>query len=228
MALSPRLRRALLWPTLAVVLIWLVFLLEYVLGVEWAIYGIAPRRLYALRGIFFTPFLHGDWGHILSNTLPLFSLMALILYFYPRVAVRALLMIYLGTGVTMWLLADPEAMFMPMRASTYHIGASGVIYGMVTFLAWTGIFRRNVRAIAIALVVVFYYGGLVWGVFPGQVGISWEGHLLGALVGVFVAYWFRDRIEEAEARRKPSWEDHPDEERFFLPRDTFDRNKYQR
>lgn len=227
MAISPRLQRALVWPGAAVLLIWLVFLLEVLLSTEWAIYGIAPRRIFALRGIFFTPFLHGDWTHLLSNTFPLFTLMALILFFYPRVAASALLMIYLGTGVTMWLFADPEAIFQPLSPASYHIGASGIIYGMVTFLAWTGIFRRSLRSIAIALIVVFYYGGLIWGIFPGEARISWEGHLLGALVGIFTAYWFRGRIERDEERRKPSWEDSPEDEQYFLPRDTFRRNKYQ-
>ncbi len=228
MTISTKLRRAIIWPLATLAVIWLVFILEQASGSEWFIYGIAPRKAYAARGILTAPFLHGDLGHILSNSLPLFSLMALILFFYPRVAIPALVMIYLGTGVTMWLFADPEVIFQAYPRANYHIGASGVVYGMVTFLAWNGIFRRNLKAIAIALVVVFYYGGLVWGVFPVQERVSWEGHLLGALVGVFVAYWFRDRIELDEEKKPPSWELEPQEEHDFLPRDVFDRKKFER
>ena len=96
---------------------------------------------------------------------------------------------------------------------------------MASFLAFTGFFRRNIRAIAISLVIVFYYGGMIWGVLPIQEGVSWEGHLLGALVGIFAAYWYRKRIEQAEERQVPSYELEPDEEQYFLPRDTFNQRQ---
>jgi membrane associated rhomboid family serine protease len=159
---------------------------------------------------------------LLSNSLPLLVLMGMILYFYPRVARAALLLIYIGTGVAMWMFADPEAMFSLGRVS-YHIGASGVVYGMAAFLAFTGFFRRNIRAIAISLIIIFYYGGMIWGVLPIQEGVSWEGHLMGALVGVFAAYYFRDRIEQSEARIKPNYGE--EESQYFLPRDTFGRKE---
>lgn len=228
MAISEKLRRAIVWPLVTLSLIWIVFALEYISGSNWFIYGIAPRKMHAIGGIFTAPFLHGDIGHIISNSIPLFTLMALILFFYPRVAKSVLLMLYLGTGVAMWLFADPEVIFQAYPKSNYHIGASGVVYGMVTFLAWNGIFRRNLKAIAIALVVVFYYGGLIWGVLPLQERVSWEGHLLGALVGIFAAYWYRDRIEDDEKRKPASWEIEPDEEHPFLPPDTFERKKHER
>lgn len=218
MATSNRLKRALSWPVTVLALIWGVFLLERLFGAEWYIYGIAPRQTYALRGIFTTPFLHGSWAHLLSNSLPLLVLMGMILYFYPRVARAVLLLIYIGTGVTMWLFADPEAMFSLSKVS-YHIGASGVVYGMAAFLAFTGFFRRNIRAIAISLIIIFYYGGMIWGVLPIQEGVSWEGHLMGALVGVFAAYYYRDRIEQSEARVKPNYGE--EESQYFLPRDAF-------
>lgn len=218
MATSNRLKRALSWPVTVLALVWGVFLLERLFGAEWYIYGIAPRQTYALRGIFTTPFLHGSWAHLLSNSLPLLVLMGMILYFYPRVARSVLLLIYIGTGVTMWLFADPEAIFSFSKVS-YHIGASGVVYGMAAFLAFTGFFRRNIRAIAISLIIIFYYGGMIWGVLPIQEGVSWEGHLMGALVGVFAAYYYRDRIEQSEARVKPNYGE--EESQYFLPRDAF-------
>ena len=225
MVFKDRLKRAITWPLAILLVIWLVFILEQITGSQWFVYGIAPRKTYALRGILTTPFLHGSWAHLLSNTPPFLVLMAMILFFYPRVAFSALLTIYLGTGVTMWLFADPESMLSAFGRTNYHIGASGVVYGMASFLAFTGFFRRNVRAIAISLVIVFYYGGMIWGVLPTQEGVSWEGHLLGALVGIFAAYWFRKRIEEAEERKVPSYELEQEEEQFFLPRDVFNRRR---
>jgi membrane associated rhomboid family serine protease len=226
MAIATRLRRAISWPIYLLILIWIIFIFDYYTGGDWFIYGIAPRKTFALRGIFTAPFLHGSWAHLLSNTPPFFVLMAMILYFYPRVAVPVLLLIYLGTGLMMWLFADPEA-FLSLGRVNYHIGASGVVYGMAAFLATNGIVRRNVRAIAIALVIVFYYGGLIWGVLPIKEGVSWEGHLLGAVVGIFAAYWFRHRIEEAEQRNVPDYELNPEEEQYFLDRDTFDKRKWE-
>jgi len=219
MAFSPRLKRAISWPLFLLICIWVIFILEQAFHAEWFTYGVAPRKIYALRGILTTPFLHGSWSHLLSNTPPFFVLMGMILYFYERVAIPALLLIYLGTGITMWLFADPEAIFSAYNRVSYHIGASGVVYGMATFLAFTGLFRRNIRAIAISLVIVFYYGGMIWGVLPMKEGVSWEGHLLGALVGIFTAYWYRDRIEQAEVNRRV-YED--DDEKPFLPRDVFE------
>lgn len=225
MAFTQRLKHAIGWPLALLAIIWLVFLLEQATASEWFIYGIAPRKTYALRGILTTPFLHGSWAHLLSNSAPFLVLMAMIIFFYPRVAFSVLLLIYLGTGITMWLFADPEALFSAFNRANYHIGASGVVYGMASFLAFTGFFRRNIRAIAISLIIVFYYGGMIWGVLPTQEGVSWEGHLLGALVGVFTAYWFRQRIEEAEIRKKPSYELEQEEEQYFFPRDIFNRKK---
>lgn len=221
MTFSQRLKHSITWPIVILIVIWAIFLIEQGLGADWYVYGIAPRKTFAWRGIFTTPFLHGSLGHIISNSIPFFALMAMILFFYPRVAVSVLLVLYLGTGVTMWLFADPEALFSPYGQVSYHIGASGVVYGMASFLAFTGFFRRNVRAIAISLVVVFYYGGMIWGVLPIKEGVSWEGHLMGAVVGVFAAYWFRQRIEQAEERKVPAYELEEEEEQYFLPRDTF-------
>lgn len=225
MALSQRLKTAIVWPVGLALLMWGVFILEQLTLSDWFIYGIAPRQTFALRGIFTTPFLHGSWAHLISNTPPFLALMGMILFFYPRVAVSVLLVIYLGTGVTMWFFADPEAIFSISNRVSYHIGASGVVYGMASFLAFTGFFRRNIRAIAISLVIVFYYGGMIWGVLPMKEGVSWEGHLLGAIVGVLAAYWFRGRIEKAEERQVPSYELEPEEERYFFPRDVFQRRK---
>lgn len=213
MELTQRLRNSIMRPVSLLLIIWLVFVLDHVLGFQWASYGVLPRDSSGIKGIFFMPLLHGSWGHLLSNTPPLFALMAMLWFFYPRIAAPAFLMIYVLSGLATWTFA---------RAGVYHIGASGVIYGLVAFLFWNGLFRRNMKAIVISLIVLFYYGGLFMGILPGQQGISWDGHLLGALAGIFTAYIFRRYKEHEETEAPPDYgpEEPP---RSFLPSDTFDR-----
>lgn len=198
---------------------WLVFALETLTGSNWYWLGIYPRDYEHLWGILFSPFLHGDWGHLLANTPPVFSLMFLLFFFYPRMAPKALTVLYLLTGAAVWVFGR----------EVFHIGASGVVYALALFLAWSGIVRRNMKAIAIALVVLFYYGGMIVGIVPGQPGISWESHLLGAIVGVLTAYLFKDSSEPNEARKKHSYElEEPEPEAPFLDPDTFKQTKRER
>ena len=201
-------------PIVFIIVLWVIHLLPFDLGM----YGVYPRTSWGLRGVFFMPLIHGDWGHLISNTPPLFVLSAMVLFFYRKVAVQSFIMIYLLSGLAVWLFARP----------VFHIGASGVIYGLVAFVFWNGIFRRNIKAIVLALIVMFYYGGLFVGILPGQEGISWEGHLFGGVVGIFVSYWMKDDIEQDEEKKSYSWENEPQTERNFLDRDTFEQTKEQR
>lgn len=222
--LSKRLKDSLLIPAYTVLILWVIHALQYVSGVSLGWLGVFPREWWGLKGVLFSPFIHGDWGHLISNTPPLFVLSAMVLFFYRRIAIPAFIMIYLLTGMAVWAFADLFEM-----ARHFHIGASGVIYGLVAFVFWNGVFRRNIRAIALALIMVFYYGSMVYGILPGQEGISWESHLLGALVGIFTSFWYKDVIEKEEVRQKYSWEtEEATEETFFLDRDTFERTKMER
>ncbi|NNE29487.1 MAG: rhomboid family intramembrane serine protease [Saprospiraceae bacterium] len=205
-------------PMILVGILFAVHLLQIVTG--WPIYywGIYPRKVIGLRGILFAPFIHGDWAHLLWNSFPLIALSIIFFYFYPRVAKPSLLMIYFLTGIGVWLFGN----------SNFHIGASGVIYGMLSFVMFTGIFRRNVKSIILGLIILFFYQGFFSGLIPKE-GVSWESHLFGALTGVFAAYFYKDLIEEDEIPRTPSWELEPSQEsRFYLPRDTFEKTKRQR
>ncbi|NJL76973.1 MAG: rhomboid family intramembrane serine protease [Saprospiraceae bacterium] len=159
--------------------------------------------------------------HLLSNSIPLFVLSVIILFFYRKVALSSFLILYLVTGLTVWIFA---------RGNTYHIGASGVVYGLVSFVFWMGIFRRSVKAIILALIVTVLYSGMFLGVLPNQEGISWESHLLGGLVGIFAAYWFKDDLEPDDEKPTYSWENEPEllERPFFLNRDAFDKKKSER
>lgn len=213
------LRRSLYVSSFFVLVMWLVFLLETVLGANWYAFGIYPRSFEHIGGILTSPFLHGDWGHLLANTPPVFSLLFLLFFFYPRMAPKALATLYILTGAAVWVFAR----------EVFHIGASGVVYALATFLAWSGIVRRNIKAIAIALVVLFYYGGMFVGIVPGQPGISWESHLLGAIVGILIAQLFKNIVEPNEEKKPHSYElEEPQPEKPFLDPNTFDQTKRAR
>lgn len=220
-SIKARFSQSLLLPFYIVVGLWVIQLFQSLTGTDLGTYGIYPRRVFGLKGIVFSPMLHSGWPHLLSNTPPLFVLTAIILFFYRRVAWASFFMIYFLTGITVWLFA---------RDNAFHIGASGVIYGLVAFVFWNGVFRRNLKSIVLALLVVFYYGGMFVGIVPGQASnISWESHLLGGLVGILASFWFKDRIERDERPKLYSWETEPaPEERYFLGRDAFEKTKEER
>lgn len=205
-----------------IVVIWCVHLFQFVSTIDLGFLGVRPRVLYGLRGILFSPLIHGDFQHLISNSAPMIVLMTMIKFFYPRVAWRSFIMVYVLSGLAVWLLARP----------VFHIGASGVVYGLVSFVFWSGIFRRNIKSVVLALIVTFLYSGILAGVVPGQEGISWESHLLGGFVGIFVAYWYKEEIEKDEKPQPlPDWklqEENPLDRPFFLDKDVFNKTKEQR
>ncbi len=182
--------------------LWIVKLYEYYAGIS-LIYalGLYPRSLFGIVGIFTSPFVHGDFFHLFSNTVPFIILGGGILFFYPLLAKKVFLYIYLLTGMSVWLFARPS----------YHIGSSGLIYGFAAFLFFSGIFRRDLKSIAVAIAVAFLYGGMVTGLFPAGAGVSFESHLLGAVVGSLCAFSYKNikadkEIEEKEQVPNPIFE----------------------
>ena len=182
-----------------VILLWIVHLLNWSLGLHLEQYGIVPRHFEGLPGIFFAPLVHKDFAHLISNSLPLLVLGVGMLYLYPNAAFTVIPVIYLGTGLIVWLLGRPS----------FHIGASGLIYGLAIYIFVAGLLRRDVRAIAAALLVYFLYGTLVWGVLPLQPGVSWETHLAAAILGLLLAFMFRHR--DVRPRKRYAWEDEEDD-----------------
>jgi membrane associated rhomboid family serine protease len=174
-----------------------VFLLSLALELDLRRLGILPRDLYGIFGIITAPFVHASFSHLISNTIPLIVLGWSIFFFYAKVSSRVFLVVYLITGFLVWLLAR----------EVYHIGASGLVYALVSFLFFSGIFRKDNKSIAIALLVTFLYGGVVWGVMPGQKGISWESHLFGAVAGLISAFAFR----KIDPPKKYEWENEEDD-----------------
>lgn len=166
-----------------IVLIWGVYFLDCLLPISLTQYGIRPRYWRGLLGIFFSPFLHANLFHILSNTVPLFFLTAALYIFHPKKATFLwLASVVLGGGL-LWLFGN----LLSSRGGV-HVGASGVIFSLITFFIAQGIFKKTLTSLLLALVTFFLYGGVLWGVLPSaRCYVSWEGHLYGALTGVFLA-----------------------------------------
>lgn len=142
------------------------------------LYGVRPRQLVGLEGILFAPLLHAGWAHLISNTIPLLVLGWLMLAGGTRQFVTATAVVWLISGVGTWLIGSPGV----------HLGASGIAFGWLVFLLVRGLFLWNVKQIFVALLLFFFWGGMLWGLLPGQPGISWEEHLFGALGGLISAW----------------------------------------
>jgi membrane associated rhomboid family serine protease len=179
-----------------VALLWLIQLSDSALDLGPADFGVRPREWSGLPGILFAPLLHGGFEHLLANTPPLLVLGTAMLYLYPNCVTVVLPAIYLGPGVAVWLFA---------RGGAAHVGASGLVYGLASYIFVAGVIRRDRRAIAAALVVCFMYGALVWGVLPIKFGVSWETHLAAALIGVVLAVALRRR--DIPPRVRYAWEE---------------------
>ena len=178
-----------------VAFLWLIQSVNTAFDLGLGRFGVRPREWSGLPGIVLAPLLHASFGHLIANTAPLLVLLTAMLHLYPGSAVRALPAIFLGPGAAVWLLG---------RASV-HIGASGVVYGLVAHIFLAGVIRRDRRAIAASLLVYFLYGSLAWGVLPIQPGLSWETHLAGGLIGALSAMALR-RLD-IPPRRRYAWED---------------------
>lgn len=161
-----------------VLVLWGIFFIDAVIPYDFCQWGIQPRSARGLVGIFTSPFLHGSLKHIASNSVPVFVLLMTLVTFYRQRAAVAVIGIAVIGGGLVWLLGR----------SASHVGISGLIYGLTTFLIAAGIFQKKFKSIVISIVVVVVYGGIMWGVMPGQYWISWEGHLFGAVAGVMMAY----------------------------------------
>jgi membrane associated rhomboid family serine protease len=167
-------------PFRLVFLMWLCFFIDFAYGISFSNFGIVPRSLIGSVGIFTGPLIHGNIYHLVSNTVPLLFLGAVLFFFYERIARAVFFRAYFLTNLLVWLFARPAN----------HIGASGVVYGLAFFLIFFGIFRRDLLSILITVIILALYGGVFYGVLPTEPGISWESHLAGALVGIASAITF--------------------------------------
>lgn len=176
-----RFQKSLQISILLVLSIWLVKIVELSFNISFVSFGVLPREISGLPGILLFPFIHSDFEHLISNSFPILFLVTAIFYFYPTSASKVMIIIYIFSGILVWLIGR----------QSFHIGASGFVYGLVTFTFFSGIIRWDRRSIVLSLIVTFLYGGFTWGVLPLDDTVSWEGHLSGALVGIACAFMFR-------------------------------------
>lgn len=181
------------YPVFFILVIWLVFWFEVRFGFNFSKYGIYPQTFKGLRGVIFSPFIHGDIQHIYHNTIPFFMLSMALFYFYRPIAWKVILLGILLSGFLTWCIGR----------SSYHIGASGLIYVLVSFTFFKGVFAKHYRLIALSLLVVFLYGSMIWYTLPIEEGISWEGHMAGLITGLLFALFFRKQVAKP---KKYIWE----------------------
>ncbi|MGY0407567.1 MAG: rhomboid family intramembrane serine protease [Polaribacter sp.] len=170
-------------PTLLVSSIWFVYWFEIQFGFNFNKYGVLPRDLVGLRGVFLMHFIHSNAQHLFNNSIPLFVLASTLCYFYKEVAYKVLFYGGFLTGLSTWVIAR----------ESYHIGASGIVYLLFSFIFFSGIIKKHYRLIAISLIVIFLYGSMIWYVLPVKKGMSWEGHLSGFLIGLLFSFLFKNK-----------------------------------
>ena len=207
-------RLALKMSLVVIGILWSIFIFDAVFGLHLVRFGLRPGSIPGLVGIVTAPLLHANFQHILSNTFPLFLSLTAILYLYPRASVRVIPLIWLGSGALAWFIGR----------STLHIGASGMIYGLLAYVFVSGIIRRDMRSVSVSLLVGFLYGSMVWGVLPIRPHMSWEMHLSGAVFGVLLAFVFRKwdltplvRYSWEDDDSVPEWYPETDNDDFDLP-----------
>ena len=185
--------KSLKFSVVLLIIIWSVKLFEIIFGYDFKQYGVLPRNFNGLVGILFSPLIHSDVNHLLSNSLPVIILCLLIFDFYSQIAKKIFIYLYFISGLWLWCIGR----------ESLHIGASGLIYAMASFLFFSGVLRKNTQLSAVSLLVIFIYGGLFWGLFPIYQNVSWEGHLTGFIAGILVSFIFR---KDGPKRKKYNWE----------------------
>ena len=202
--------RAVVYPIMMLAAMWLGFLLQsFALFTDcWG--AIIPLLPEGLKGVIFSPLLHGNLNHIFSNSIPIAALMFLLFQFYPLVAKKIFFWGWIATGLLVWMLPPIDPITGDLRYPCI-IGASGLVYVLAFFLFFSGVFKRETKLLAISLIVVLYYGSLIWGMLPEELfstleepsKISWQSHLAGAIVGSILAFLFR---KVGDKKKKFIWE----------------------
>ncbi|NCO56464.1 MAG: rhomboid family intramembrane serine protease [Bacteroidetes bacterium CG_4_10_14_3_um_filter_31_20] len=198
---------SLFFPCIFVGLLWLIKIYEITLNEDFSSFGLYPLKLKGIIGIFSAPLIHGNIEHLYANTIPLLVLGTFLFYFYSKVSYKVFFLIYIMTGIWVWFGGRPS----------YHIGASGIVYGLAGYIFTSGIILKNIRLLSISLLVVFLYGSMFWGIFPFDPKISWESHLLGLIAGIILAIYYKNEssflnnkdeniIEEDDDNTNTDWQ----------------------
>lgn len=182
-----------LYPSLFIAILWLVKLVEWEFNLDFVTFGILPRTTSGLKGILFSPFIHGSWSHLINNSIPLFVLGSALFYFYKPIAFRVSFWSFILAGFYTWISAR----------TSYHIGASGLVYSLFGFILFSGFIRKNIHLISISFLVAFLYGSLVWGILPWDKTMSYEGHFWGLILGIVLAFFYK---KIGPQKKKYLWE----------------------
>lgn len=196
-----RLIKSLVFPIILLTLLWTIFIVETLMKADFSYLGLLPQNISGLKGILFSPLLHGSYAHLSANSVPLFVLLAGLFYYYGKSGFGILAWVWIITGFWVWSFA---------KDTGYHIGASGIVYALAAFHFTGGLLRKEPRLMAFALLVVFLYGGLIWGAIPDflpEKNISWESHLMGLLAGVIIAVFYRN---SGPQKIEHKWDDDED------------------
>ncbi|MFK7786693.1 MAG: rhomboid family intramembrane serine protease [Crocinitomicaceae bacterium] len=183
---------AIVYPILLLIVMWIVFWSDHLFPeIHFYRYGVIPGESETLGGILLMPLLHSkqEIGHIVNNSVPTMILLGTLIYYYREIALRIFVFSWLLTGIGLWVFAE--------NTSSYHIGMSGVVYALAAFLFTSGVLRKYRPLQGISLFVAFVYGSMVWGLFPIEPRVSWEGHLAGAVTGFILAIIYRKRGPQA-------------------------------
>jgi membrane associated rhomboid family serine protease len=172
-----------LFPFTFVVLIWLVHLAQGFLETSWADYSLYPRTVHGITGIITSPLLHADFGHLIGNTVPLILLGLILFNNYKEIAGTVFWLVYFANGALLWLFAR----------DAFHLGASGVVYGIAFFLIFSGFIRKIPRLTMVSFLIIFLYGSMVWGIFPFDPHVSWEAHLYGSITGLILSIALKNK-----------------------------------
>lgn len=190
--------RSLYVTLLFVALYSVIFVIQSYFDINFTKWGIYPRKLEGLIGIITGPLIHADFKHYFNNTIPILILGTALFYFYKEIALKVFLWSYLMVGIWVWSAAR----------EAYHIGASGILYALFAFLLLSGFIRKNTHLIALSFFVAFIYGSMIWGIFPIDLSVSFEGHFFGFFAGLILAIYFR---KQGAQKKKYEWEDEDDD-----------------
>jgi membrane associated rhomboid family serine protease len=209
-----------IFPFVLTLILWAVFYFDVSKKLSLADYGVWPRSLKGIPGIISHFFVHGNFLHILSNTLSLLVLSLFLFTGYKEIAFKVFLWMIPLTGMLLWLIGRSHE----EKTEIVHIGASGVIFSLFGFLLVSGLIRKNKMMMALSALVIFLYGYMVWGIFPLEKQVSWDGHLSGLIAGIFLAAVFRkqgpqpDKFE-LDTEEEDELDKLPAEEKYWLKDD---------
>lgn len=178
--------RSLQYALFIVLVFWIVKWVEYLFDLHFHTIGIYPRTFKGLLGILTSPLVHADFEHLIANSVPMLILTTLLFFFYKKKGIGIFGLLWLTAGILTWIIGR----------SSWHIGASSVIYAMAFFLVFGGIFSKSIKLILVSVIVAIAYSGLIFGLFPVNEQVSWEGHFAGAFSGFFWAYLFRNSLQK--------------------------------